>query len=112
MKENLAYALKYRSVPVARRELDRIIKWMKLSRLPPFRKLGKTLKTHLDKILNSIDYQISNGPLEGVNRKIRGLIYRAYGYRSLDNFIGAIYLHCSGIKIPSPLVPDQLSPVH
>jgi transposase len=105
MKESLAYALTYRSVPVARRELKRIIKWMKLSRLRPFIRLGKTLGKHLDEILNSIKYQLSNGPLEGCNRKIRGLIFRAFGYHSKDNFIGDIYLNCGGVVIPNPMAP-------
>jgi transposase len=109
MKEALAYALTYRSVPVATRELKRITKWMKLSRLQPFKRLGKTLSTHLDKILNSIRYQLSNGPLEGCNRKIRGLIYRAFGYRSRDNFVGAIYLNCSGVQVPNPLAAQPFT---
>lgn len=103
MKESLAWALVLTSVEQAEKEIKRIIKWMKLSRLKPFIRLGGTLKGHLDKILNSIRYQISNGPLEGCNRKIRGVIYRSFGFRSIDNFIGAIYLNCGGISVPSPL---------
>ncbi len=103
MKEALALILNSLSVEAAEEELRRIIKWMKLSRLQPFIKLGHTLRDHLSQILNSIRYQLSNGPLEGCNRKIRGLIYRAFGYRSLDNFLAAIYLNCGGIQVPNPL---------
>ena len=103
LKEALAYVLECGSYTTAARELARLIKWMKLSRLEPFKKLGRTLKKNMGDILNSIRYRLSNGPLEGCNRKIRGLIYRAFGFRSKDNFIGAIYLCCSGVEVPSPL---------
>ena len=103
MKEALAFILHSTSVEMAERDLKRITKWMKLSRLQPFIKLGHTLCKHLSQILNSIRYQLTNGPLEGCNRKIRGLIYRSYGYRSLDNFLAAIYLNCGGIQVPNPL---------
>jgi transposase len=103
MKEALAFILHSSSVETAEPDLKRIIKWMKLSRLQPFIRLGHTLREHLSQILNSIRYQLSNGPLEGCNRKIRGLIYRAFGYRSIDNFLAAIYLNCGGIQVPNPM---------
>ncbi len=37
-------------------------------------------------MLNSIKYTISNGPLEGINNKIKVLKRISYGYKSFYNF--------------------------
>lgn len=46
----------------------------------------KTLHNWFDEILNYFDQRISNGFVEGMNRAIRNIISRAYGFRNFDNF--------------------------
>ncbi len=46
----------------------------------------KTLRNWYDEILNYFDERISNGFVEGMNRAIRNVISRAYGFRNFDNF--------------------------
>lgn len=46
----------------------------------------KTLKKHLSRIKNTFKYSYSNGPLEGINNKIKVIKRVAYGYRSFWNF--------------------------
>jgi transposase len=36
--------------------------------------------------LNYFDERITNGFVEGINRAIRAIIWRAYGFRNFDNF--------------------------
>lgn len=51
-----------------------------------------TLKSNLKYIENSIKYTFSNGPLEGINRKIKQLKRNCYGFRNLDHFFVRIQL--------------------
>ncbi len=50
------------------------------------KKARKTLKKHKEEITNSFKYNFSNGPLEGINNKIKVIIRTAYGYRNFYNF--------------------------
>ena len=36
--------------------------------------------------LNSVEYDFSNGPVEGINRRIKSLKRSCFGFRNLDNF--------------------------
>jgi transposase len=49
-------------------------------------KFAKTLRNWWHEILNYFDDRITNGFVEGINRAIRIIINRAYGYRNFDNF--------------------------
>jgi transposase len=46
----------------------------------------KTLRNWFNEILNYFDQRITNGFVEGMNRAIRLVISRAFGYRNFDNF--------------------------
>jgi len=46
----------------------------------------KTLQNWWQQILNYFDERITNGFVEGINRAIRAIIWRAYGFRNFDNF--------------------------
>lgn len=45
-----------------------------------------TLRNWWQPILNYFDERITNGFVEGMNRAIRAIIWRAYGFRNFDNF--------------------------
>lgn len=49
-------------------------------------KFVKTLRNWWQEILNYFDERVTNGFVEGINRAIRSIINRAYGYRNFDNF--------------------------
>jgi len=53
---------------------------------PILRKFVKTLRNWWDEILNYFEDRVTNGFVEGINRAIRAIINRAYGYRNFDNF--------------------------
>ncbi|WP_416338186.1 transposase [Ligilactobacillus ruminis] len=41
---------------------------------------------HRTAVLNSVEYDFSNGPVEGINRRIKSLKRSCFGFRNLDNF--------------------------
>ena len=45
-----------------------------------------TLTAWFEQILNYFDKRITNGFVEGMNRAIRFIISRAFGFRNFDNF--------------------------
>jgi transposase len=50
------------------------------------RKFVKTLRNWWNEILNYFNDRVTNGFVEGINRAIRVIINRAYGYRNFENF--------------------------
>jgi transposase len=104
-----AYLLKealraiYRTPPdAAPSALSRWLAWASRSRLPPFIKLARTIRTHRAGILAAIDHRLSNGRLEALNNKIRLLSHRAFGFHSAAALLALVYLCCAGITIPIP----------
>ena len=47
---------------------------------------AKTLRKHWREILNYYDCEITSGPLEGFNNKIKTLNRQAYGFRNHEYF--------------------------
>lgn len=45
----------------------------------------QTLEKYIDAIENSFDYTLSNGPVEGINNKIKNIKRSGYGYRNFRN---------------------------
>ncbi|MGJ4013329.1 transposase [Levilactobacillus brevis] len=43
-------------------------------------------------MINSCRFSYSNGPIEGINRKIKTLKRNGYGFRNLTNFFNRIAL--------------------
>ena len=78
--------------------------WASRSRLKPFLRLAHTIRTHLEGILDAIETGITNARLEGTNNKIRQLIHRAYGFHSAKALIATIFLCCSGLQLPTPVL--------
>jgi transposase len=99
LKESLAAILDGRQVNVARDKLEEWLAWAARSRLPPFKKLAKTIRRHIDGILAYVATGLSNGPTEALNGKIRTITRRAYGFHSSTNLIAFIYLCCTGIDL-------------
>jgi transposase len=96
LKEMRDHILELPSWGLARRYLRQLTARMARSRLSPFVPLGRTLRQHAEAIVASIEHCLSNGPIEGCTRKIRGLLFRSFGYRSPDNLVAAIFLNCAG----------------
>ena len=78
------------------------ISWARRSRLPAFKRLGKTIRTHLKGILGHFESGLSNGFLEAMNGLIQGAKMRARGYRTDTRLILMAYLACGKLRhLPS-----------
>jgi transposase len=51
-----------------------------------------TLKKSLKYVSNSCESSLSNGPIEGINRKIKALKRICYGFKNMDHFYARILL--------------------
>jgi transposase len=57
-------------------------------------KMAKRLLRHFDRIIAWYDHEISTGPLEGINNKIKVLQRKAYGFRDDEFFqLQILFLH-------------------
>src|SRR6266566_7871445 len=86
------------------RAKDLLEKWMSSamrSRLEPFQKFGRLLRSHLDGILPWTKLRLSNGAVEGMNNKIKSISHRSFGFRTAANFIAAIYHCCARLPLPA-----------
>ena len=83
----------------ARKYFDRWYSWGIRSRLEPVKKVARMCKSRLAQVLNYFDHKITNGPMEGLNNKIQGLIKKAFGYRNLQRFKNDIFFHCGALDL-------------
>jgi transposase len=54
----------------------------------------KTLRNWWHEFLNYFDDRVTQGFVEGINRAIRGIINRAFGFRNFDNFRLQVLVEC------------------
>ncbi len=74
--------------------------------LPPFKRLAKTFKTHLEGIRNMLTHANSNAIAESINADIQSAIARARGFRTFRNLRTAVYLLKGKLALPaSPYRP-------
>jgi len=59
-------------------------------------KFVKTLRNWWHEFLNYFDDRVTQGFVEGINRAIRGIINRAFGFRNFDNFCLQVLVECGG----------------
>jgi len=102
LKETLAGILDGRQVNVARSKLVEWAGWAARSRLEPFKKAAKTIVKHIEGVVAYVATGLSNGPVEGMNGKVRVLTRRAYGFHSASSLIAMLFLCCSGLTLSPP----------
>ena len=71
------------------------------SKLEPFKKFARMLRSHLDGILAWTRSRVSNAAVEGMNNKIQSISHRSFGFRSAAHFIAAIYHCCARLPLPA-----------
>jgi len=57
----------------------------------------KTLRNWWHESLNYFDDRVTQGFVEGINRAIRGIINRAFGFRNFDNFRLQVLVECGHV---------------
>ena len=73
--------------------------WALRSRLAPVKKVARMCRVHLANILTFFVHRRTNGPIEGLNNKIQGLIKKAYGYRNKKRFKADLFFHWGGLDL-------------
>jgi transposase len=86
----------------AGRLLDRFLSRAQRSRLEPFVKLGRTIRTHRAGIIAALETGITNGRSEGLNRRVRAITSRAFGFHSAKAVAAMIMLTCGPIELQLP----------
>lgn len=82
--------------------LDRFLSWAQRSRLPSFVKLGRTVRAHRPGILAALELGINNGRTEGLNRRVRAITSRAFGFHSAEAVAAMIMLCCGPVELRLP----------
>jgi transposase len=82
--------------------LDRWCARVQRSRLEPFVKAGRTIRAHRDGILAAIRHGLSNGRVEGLNRRVRLIVRRAFGFHSAKAALALVMLSCGPINLTLP----------
>ena len=102
LKETFQDFWRYRSLTWARAFLSVWTERALRSRIEPMRKVARMLRAHEELILNwfRAKGEISNGPVEGLNNKIRVVTRRSYGFRTYHAMETALY-HNLG-RLPEP----------
>ena len=63
-----------------------VISYMFSLSIPYLKRFAKSLRDHALGVLAWFDYQITTGPLKGLNNKIKVIKRKAYGFRNMDYF--------------------------
>ncbi len=58
--------------------------WLSRSRLEPMKKVAKTIRSHLWGMINAVVLDVSNGPAESINSRIKMIKIRARGFRNSE----------------------------
>jgi transposase len=102
LKESFSHFWKYNCIHWAGGFLDVWTSMAMRSRLEPMKQVARMLRSHEDLILNwfKAKKELSNGPTEGMNNKIRVVTRRSYGFRTYPAMEIALY-HNLG-RLPEP----------
>jgi transposase len=87
------------TVKKAERYFGKWYGWAIRSRLAPVKKVARMCKSHLGNVLTYFVHRLTNGPIEGLNNAIQGLIKKAFGYRNKDRFKTDIFFHFGGLDL-------------
>jgi transposase len=100
LKESFQLFWSYKQPARAKQHLEKWMRSAMRSRLEPFKKFVRMLRSHLEGVLAWTRTRLSNGAVEGMNNKIKSISHRSFGFRSAANFIAAIYHCCARLPLP------------
>ena len=95
----------------AEKAWNKWLSWALRCRLEPVKKAARTIKIHLWGILNAVVLDVSNGPAESVNSRIKMTKAKSRRYRNKQRFINDIYFHLGGLDLYPERVNNLPNPV-
>jgi transposase len=99
LKEHAMCLWHYASRGWARKAWNAWISWAMRSRLAPMKRVARTIRAHLEGIINAIVLKATNAASESINSKIQRVKRMACGYRNRERFRNAIYFHLGGLDL-------------
>ena len=90
------------SVAAVEKLIDRLLARLSRSRLPPFVRLGRTIRKHKHGILAARRLGLSNARAEAQNNRVKLIVRRAYGFHSARAALALILLTCGPITLTLP----------
>ena len=108
LKDELKEIWKKPNIKEASKALDNWIAKAETTSLVPLKKFCNLLRGHRSGILNWHKHQVSTGPLEGFNNKIKVLKRKAYGYRDEQYFeLKILSLHINRYELTGTNYYDE-----
>ena len=100
LKEHLRQFWSQRDAKRAEAFLDAWLAEAEATTSPHFNRLAKTLRKHRQGLLSYYKHNITSGPIEGMNNKIKVLKRQAYGFRDMVYFkLRLLFLHESSFEL-------------
>jgi transposase len=90
------------SVDAVAELLDRLLARLSRCRLPPFIRLGKTIRKHREEILAARRLKLSNARAEAMNNRVKLIVRRAYGFHSAKAALALVHLTCGPVTLTLP----------
>jgi transposase len=90
------------SVAAVDRLIDRLLALLARCRLPPFIRLGHTIRKHRQGILAARRLKLSNARAEALNNKCKLIVRRAYRFHSARAALSLILLTCGPVTLTLP----------
>ncbi len=92
--------------------LDEWLAWASRSKLPAFVKLARSIREHKTRIHAALTHGLSNARVESMNQKLRLIMRRAFGFRSVEALIGLAMLAHGGLCPPLPAESRRRDSTH
>lgn len=102
MKESLAAIFDMASPEDIHLHLSGWLQWVEDAGSEPFLKAANTIAEHFDGVCAYVQTGLTNSLAEGLNRKIRVVTSRAFGFHSAKSLMAMIMLCCGGIHLAWP----------
>ena len=90
------------TVAAVEKLIDRLLARLSRSRLPPFVRLGRTIRNHRQGILAARRLGLNNARAEALNNKVKLIVRRAFGFHSARAALALILLACGPITLTLP----------
>jgi transposase len=105
LKEALRDALDCPEPRGAMGKIREWLAWASRSKLKPFVRVARTVRSHLSGVAAYLLSRLTNGFTEGINNMIRMIARRAFGFHSAEALSSMIFLNCGGIQL-APALPS------
>lgn len=98
IRDHLADTWNYAAEADAREHLKAVMSWCARSRMKPFVKLARSLRSHMEGILGYYRNYTTSAAIEAINGLLQLARRRARGYLRFDNFRAIAYWIAGSLK--------------